>query len=71
MLDSEYTLWFQVISALGESVKQAAAQTAQPHVDAITISGQAIIEHGKNALQALKNAVTDILRKFIFYQIVN
>jgi len=26
-------------------------------------SGQVVVQHGKNALQALKDAVTDILRK--------
>ena len=60
--NSEFALWFQVISPLGESVKQAVAQTAttaQPHVDAIKTSGQAILKHGKNVLQALKNAVTE------------
>jgi hypothetical protein len=36
---------------------------AQPHVDEIKHSGQVVLHHGNNALQALKDAVTDILRK--------
>jgi biopolymer transport protein ExbD len=47
-----------------QGVKQTAQQMqtqAQPHVDEIKNSGQVVVQHGKNALQALKDAVTDIL----------
>jgi hypothetical protein len=36
---------------------------AQLHVDAIKHTGEAVLQHGKNALQALKAVVTGILRK--------
>jgi len=59
-------LILKVVGALGQGVKQTAQQMqtqAQPHVDEIKNSGQVVVQHGKNALQALKDAVTDILRK--------
>lgn len=59
-------LILKVVNALGQGVTLTAHQVqaqAQPHVDEIKNSGQAVLHHGKNALQALKDAVTDILRK--------
>ena len=61
-----FLLILKVVTAVGQGVTQTAQQVqvqAQPHVDEITHSGTALLQHGKNALQALKDAVTDILRK--------
>jgi len=61
-----FLLILKVVSALGQGVTQTAHQVqtqAQPHVDEIKHSGTAVVQHGKTALQALKDAVTDILRK--------
>ena len=66
LLLNYFLLILKVIGALGQGVTQTAHQVqtqAQPHVDEIKNSGQAFLHHGKNALQALKDAVTDILRK--------
>ena len=66
LLLNYFLLILKVIGALGQGVTQTAHQVqtqAQPHVDEIKNSGQAVLHHGKNALQALKDAVTDILRK--------
>ena len=59
-------LILKVVTALGQGVTDTAHQVqaqAQPHVDEIKHSGQVVLHHGNNALQALKDAVTDILRK--------
>ena len=59
-------LILKVVNALGQGVTDTAHQVqvqAKPHVDEIKHSGHAVLHHGKNALQALKDAVTDILRK--------
>jgi hypothetical protein len=59
-------LILKVVNALGQGVTDTAHQVqtqAQPHVHEIQHSGHALLHHGKNALQALKDAVTDILRK--------
>jgi hypothetical protein len=59
-------LILKVVGTLGQGVTDTAHQVqvqAQPHVHELQHSGQAVLQHGKNALQALKDAVTDILRK--------
>jgi len=59
-------LILKVVGALGQGVTQTALQVntqAHLHVDAIKHTGQAVLQHGKNALQALKAVVTGILRK--------
>jgi hypothetical protein len=59
-------LILKVVTALGQGVTQTALQVhtqAQLHVDAIKHTGEAVLQHGKNALQALKAVVTGILRK--------
>ena len=59
-------LILKVVNALGQGVTDTAHQVqaqAQPHVDAIKHTGEAVLQHGKNALQALKAVVTGILRK--------
>jgi hypothetical protein len=61
-----FLLILKVVSTLGQGVTDTAHQVqvqAQPHVHELQHSGQAVLHHGKNALQALKDAVTDILRK--------
>ena len=61
-----FLLILKVVGALGQGVTQTAHQLqtqAQPHIHEIINSGTAVVQHGKNVLQALKDAVTDILRK--------
>lgn len=52
------------MNALGQSVKETNQQmpTLHEHVQAMTDSGAQVLQHGQNALSALKDAVTDILR---------
>ena len=62
------------MSALGQGVKETAAQSgtaAQTHLSAIQSSGATILQHGQNALAALKDALTDILRKITYHHTCN
>ncbi|XP_052058793.1 uncharacterized protein LOC127699097 [Mytilus californianus] len=55
-----------LVNGLGTVVKQTGTDVGpaiQPHVDALKTSGAALLQHGQNALAALKDAVTDVLHQ--------
>ncbi|XP_063426007.1 uncharacterized protein LOC134709793 [Mytilus trossulus] len=55
-----------LVNGLGNVVKQTGTDVGpavQPHVDALKTSGAALLQHGQNALAALKDAVKDILHQ--------
>ena len=63
-------VWYllpQVVGGVGDGLKQTATTFSSAvngtHVTEMQNSGAAIAQHGKNALNALKDAVTDILSK--------
>ncbi|XP_048745473.2 uncharacterized protein LOC125658294 [Ostrea edulis] len=58
----------QLVGGVGDTVKQTAnafhtALTTGAHGQAVSQSSAALVQHGQNALSALKDAVTDVLQQ--------